>query len=105
MFTGFYTYQQIDTSGTVVETGTLNLSQNDSILIGALKTRSFATKIKGEIINSDSLRFWQSPPKVATLFWYGSFKNGVIRGTIALDTGGPPVPLFVAKFIATRETP
>lgn len=104
LFAGVYTYQQIDTSGSIVEEGTLNLSQNDSLLIGTLKTGSFASKIRGKIVRFDSVIFWEDSRKVASFVWYGSYKNGVVQGIIALDTGGPPVPLFVANFIAIRET-
>lgn len=74
------------------------------MFLGAIKTASYATKVQGKILDSDSVRFWPNPGKINLPYWFGHFANGIITGTAERSTGGPATPQFRGKFIATRKT-
>ena len=98
--TGTYSYKTIDSSGTILDSGILILTQIDSTITGEIHTQTESARLLGQIKYSGSLNFTENPAKILSPFWNGVWENESIQGYVEVDTGGRPTPVYRHKFIA-----
>jgi hypothetical protein len=100
---GTYAYKEIDSSGSILDSGTLKLTQIDSALTGEIHTQTESAMIRGQINYAGTIQFSEDPEKIISPVWIGLWQGDIIQGYVVISTGGPPIPQSKQKFLATRE--
>jgi|GEM_PF-3351388 len=99
---GSQTDSQINCNFNIPTNGNITINQNGQNLTGELYTQGKVYNIKGEVSDTSSIQFTIKPEKILSPFWYGKAKNGIIKGSVEISTGGRAMPILVMKFMAIR---
>ena len=99
--TGIYSYKTVDSSGSILDSGILILTQIDSTLTGEIHTQTGSAKLSGQIKYSGSLIFTENPEKLYSFYWWGVWENDTIQGYVGISAS-PPIPVHIQKFIAVH---